>query len=255
MAKTHFLAGLAAAVTGAICLALYIQTPPPSVDGIRSYKALVDSFEAVAFENADGAIRPDNRLWKWLGPVTYSLSGAVTDRHRDILTRHFDELARLTGLTFQNGQGSARMRILFSRDTGEIRTWATANESGEKTLEFFQSVNCGVHIQADEYDMVQNALIVITELDDPHLLNRCIVEETTQALGLLNDGAVYLPAIFSEDDTAANLTINDKILVRTFYDREIRPGMDRTTAMPIARRLIHGFMRAAQTDEAALAHR
>ena len=253
MAKTHFLAGLAAAVTGAICLALYIQTPPPSVDGIRSYKALVDSFEAVAFENADGAIRPDNRLWKWLGPVTYSLSGAVTDRHRDILTRHFDELARLTGLTFQNGQGSARMRILFSRDKDEIRTWAVANKSGERTLRFFLSANCAVSARADGDGMIHNALVIIKELDDPHLLNRCIVEETTQALGLRRDGAVYLPAIFSEDDTAASLTINDKILVRTFYDREIRPGMVHATAMPIARRLIRGFMRAAQTDEAALA--
>ena len=254
MAKTHFLAGLAAAVTGAICLALYFQTPSPSVDGIRSYKALVDSFEAVAFENADGAIRPDNRLWKWLGPVTYSLSGAVTDRHRDILTRHFDELARLTGLTFQNDQGSARMRILFSRDKTEIRTWVSANEGGERSLEFFQSVNCGAYIESGDDDAILRTLIVITELEDTHLLNRCIVEETTQALGLRRDGAVYLPAIFSEDDTAASLTINDKILVRTFYDREIRPGMVHATAMPIARRLIRGFMRAAQTDEAALAH-
>ena len=70
----------------------------------------------------------------------------------------------------------------------------------------------------------------------------CIVEEITQILGLTNDDGIVADSIFNEASTATSLSISDQILVRTLYDRAMRPGMTASEAKPVARRVIENLL-------------
>lgn len=71
-------------------------------------------------------------------------------------------------------------------------------------------------------------------------LQSCIVEELTQALGLVNDvyGAEF--TIFNDRWHArrTELTRQDRLFVRLLYDRRMRPGYDRRQAAAAALRIL-----------------
>jgi len=73
-----------------------------------------------------------------------------------------------------------------------------------------------------------------------------LIEELTQAIGPGNDNAVYRPSIFNNDFMAGELTINDRILVRTLYDKRIKPGMTRREIESIAREIIGELIEAVK---------
>ena len=71
---------------------------------------------------------------------------------------------------------------------------------------------------------------------DWNLVRRhCILEEITQALGLMNDSTYFQPSIFNDHSRQQKLSPWDELVVRAHYDRRIRPGMVWRSAEPIVR--------------------
>ena len=69
-------------------------------------------------------------------------------------------------------------------------------------------------------------------------LPHCIVEETTQLLGLPNDSDEVVPSIFDDRSVLDALSEHDKVLVRLLYDRRLTAGMPREEALAAARAIL-----------------
>ena len=84
------------------------------------------------------------------------------------------------------------------------------------------------------------AIVLIPTDQDAWLIRRCMVEETTQALGLVNDIPGSTLTLF--DDTLARrrtqLTVYDEMFLRVLYSPEIKLGMTGQALRETARRLI-----------------
>ena len=75
---------------------------------------------------------------------------------------------------------------------------------------------------------------------DAWFVRRCIVEETTQALGLLNDIPGSALTLFDDrfDRRRTELTAYDEMFLRVLYNPEIKLGMTGDELRRVARRLI-----------------
>ena len=84
------------------------------------------------------------------------------------------------------------------------------------------------------------ATILIPSEHDATLTRRCLVEETTQALGLVNDIPGSTITLFDDrlDRKRTELTANDEMFLRVLYSAEIKLGMTGGELRRVARRLI-----------------
>ena len=70
------------------------------------------------------------------------------------------------------------------------------------------------------------------------MLPACVIEETTQILGLPNDSNEVVFSIFNDTSVYNELTEHDKILIRLLYDPRLKAGMSRRKAMDLVRRIL-----------------
>ncbi|MEK7993727.1 MAG: DUF2927 domain-containing protein [Planctomycetota bacterium] len=84
------------------------------------------------------------------------------------------------------------------------------------------------------------AVVLIPTEHDAVLTRRCLVEETTQALGLVNDIPGSTLTLFDDrpDHRRTELTAYDEMFLRVLYNPEIKLGMTGRELRKTARRLI-----------------
>jgi len=84
------------------------------------------------------------------------------------------------------------------------------------------------------------AIVLIPTDQDAWLVRRCIVEETTQPLGLVNDIPGSSLTLFDDrfDRGRTELTAYDEMFLRVLYNPEIKLGMTGRELRKTARRLI-----------------
>ena len=70
------------------------------------------------------------------------------------------------------------------------------------------------------------------------LLPHCIVEETTQMLGLPNDSDEVNPSIFNDRSVLDFLSEHDRMLVRLLYDPRLPVGAPKAEALAAVRRIL-----------------
>ncbi len=186
-------------------------------------------FEKVAlFLEASGKEAPLSR-WE-RQPVINVVGGKA---HFKELAALLNDLGKMTGLGFTTQKLSKRkatFRIYFM-STAEIR---------EKTP--FKRANCAFGVGRKSNGEIAFADVYIST-DTVEKTRHCIYQEVTQALGLRNDSTIVEESIFNDQIVRHSLTETDRILIRTLYDKRLKPGMDRRTAMPIALGIIAQQMR------------
>jgi hypothetical protein len=72
----------------------------------------------------------------------------------------------------------------------------------------------------------------------------CLVQETTQALGLLHDLDPDADSIFSDSGRQVELTERDRLLLRLLYDPRLKPGMGWAGAESLARTALQDLRKA-----------
>lgn len=192
--------------------------------------ALVGQYRRVALSAEFGGAYRHGRIIKWNGPIVARLQGANAQRYMHEIVRHFTLLAKLTGLRFRVlGPGAppdarANMTITFIDNGGR----------GPANLERA----CGAEVFTDRYLVIRRARITISA-DWRRLRRHCIIEEISQALGLMNDSDYLFPSIFNDNSRQQNLSPWDRMVIRAHYDPRLRPGMDWPAAEPIIRRNLY----------------
>ncbi len=181
---------------------------------------LADRFEIVAFRLAEPPVADE--LWRWPEP-TLAVEYRGPERFREHLAAHLAELADTTGL-----------RMTLDADVPDLRTNMVV-VVGPRIDRF---------ICSGDYSGWENGEPAVAhiraDLPDWHI-RQCIVQETTQLLGLTGDldGPIVSrqDTVFASYGGAGRLTAADKAVLRVFFDRRLSSGMTRAEAMPIVRQI------------------
>jgi len=206
-----------------------MQTPPLA--------EMVDQYRRVALSAEFGGAYRRGRIIKWNGPIVARLRGDNARRYAREIVRHFSLLARLTGLRFRVLGPSA------PRDTFANMTITFINNGGRGPANLERA--CGAEVFTDRKLVIRRARITIN-VDWPQLRRHCIIEEISQALGLMNDSGFLFPSIFNDNSKQQRLSPWDRMVIRAHYDPRLRPGMNWPTVEPIIRHNLYNQLGGAQ---------
>jgi hypothetical protein len=210
---------------------------------------ILRDFDVVAFRNEMYQL-PDPRLHKWVGPVrVFVRDDTPVDRPVErILDAQLKRLADITGLDIDtvDDEADANFIIVFTTRDRYVeaalealgRTPATHHEAVARRL---PATNCVGLYQLDERAGRLLKATVVIPLDHVRAagrLRRCIVEETTQSMGLPNDDNEVYPSIFNDTSRLDDLTEHDVLLLRLLYDPRMKAGMTREAALEVAREIL-----------------
>lgn len=191
--------------------------PVPTPDRLHE---LVRQFDAIIFITETHG--PDPYIKKWAGPVYY----AVDTQHliRLKIQSAGDRLEQLTGVKFTPTHSTdKRVNAAYVTRPGQHR-----------------DDHCwGIFGRKESGELVAAKILIGPSLP-VDFLSECIIEETSQILGPVNDATVIEDTLWRpfEKKTYHDLTWSDAVILRTLYDERIKPGMHRDKALPIARQII-----------------
>lgn len=188
---------------------------------------LVGQYRRVALSAEFGGAYRRGRIIKWNGPIVVRLRGDNVRRYTGEVVRHFTLLAKLTGLRFRVLGPGAPARV----PANMIITFIDNGGRGPANLERA----CGAQVYTGRDLVIRRASITIS-VDWPRLRRHCIIEEISQALGLMNDSGYLFPSIFNDNSRQQSLSPWDAMVIRAHYDPRLRPGMGWPAAEPIVRR-------------------
>lgn len=227
----------------AVAVAFVVLANPLAAraDALPSHEALVAQFREVVFRTEQGAGTEGKPVVKWATPIAARLHGDAAVAYRDDVEALFKTLANLTGLRFSIAPEGATANL-------DIRFMPTEEIRARSKL---PRINCwGTFSGSRREGLITGAEVLITTDADQHT-RHCIVEEIAQILGLPNDSGTMAESIFNDANKATQLPLADQILVRTLYDRRIRPNMTREEAMPIATQVISEMLERLRSSRKA----
>ena len=220
---------------------------PPRLSDAR----IAHHFLTIAFgrEHADG---PGRRLAKWRDGIRYGIvrwaGGPDVAKAEAALHRQMRDLAGLTGLAITRS-------TLFDANfvvalTGEDlfawqvrRALAAANRNlGGRIADancagfFGQDIETGAIVSA-------RVIIPVDRAVRRRLLQRCIVEETAQVLGLPNDADGGVRSVFNDADRSTALSRLDRLFVALLYRPHLKPGLSRAETARRVRQLLPAVRR------------
>lgn len=203
------------------------------IDPRRDEPPLLDRYDLVAFRDDRG--RVIEHAIKWRDAVPYTLEGLRA--YRGFTVGHLDHLADLTGLSIYEADESAgrdRLRIvLASAATGEALWYRV------RSLTMLGGAfDCFGVIEPD----MPPTIFIRDDLPDGQI-RACIVQETTQMLGLPGDLDGRHDTVFTSRwrDGGHRLFEDDRKLIKIHYHPWILPGMPREDALRQARRVIDSY--------------
>ncbi len=222
-----------------------------AVERTLSDRRIAGHFLTIAF-GREHAAEPGQHLAKWRSGIRYKIvrwtGGPDIERAEAALHRQMRVLGGLTGL-------SIARTTLFDANylialTGEDlfawqvrRALAAANRLLGGTI---ADANCaGFFGQDVETGAIVNArvLIPVDRAVRRNLLERCVVEETAQVLGLPNDADGGVRSVFNDADRSTALSRLDRLFLALLYDPRLEPGLSRAETARRVRQILPALRR------------
>ena len=202
------------------------------------------------------------RLRRWENPVRIKVhfGQSLSAEQRQFLSRQIvtfvDRLRRLTGLEigFVEQQPNfdviifnqeERLDFLRHAENENIRVSRAVangiiNSPGNVFCAAFALLNGWPN--AHSY---ANSVILLKSEHPELMMQSCIHEEFSQALGLTNDSPRARPSIFNDDEEFALLTTHDELLLKILYDDRLEVGMSVAEARPIVQQIVREILAQA----------
>lgn len=229
--------------------------------GPRPALALTDAevlrhFDTIAF-GLEFKKRKNPTILKWTRPVRVHIQESVelSQAQRRFIRQHMARLQKITGLdiAYTDTPKNANFIIVFSRDQDRY-TWmrrylSPPNAREKKFLRHIaRTSTCSAHFtHNDAVGITDVAIFIPVDLAMGRgKWGHCVVEETTQAMGLPNDSDDVNPSIFNDRSSIQKIEPHDELLIRILYHPRIMAGMPRKQAMKIARQILPGLRRSGQ---------
>lgn len=222
-------------------------------DRRASVDRLVEQFDQVVFHSEPGK-EPPEWVAKWTNQIRIKIIGDDAHRWKEVIERQVVTMRQLTGLDIVTGSVPGKRENFFiyfadpSMNEGIIIEHIKFPGS---QLESPEDLFCASYFMMPYRIINHSFIIVSTELNE-RLIALCIVAQLVYALGFSNTSELIRPSIFSwwEYDLRSP-SINDRIIVRTLYDKRMRVGLNREQALYRARLIITELVAEAKAKEAA----
>lgn len=222
-------------VAGLAAIAILGSAPAAIGAGSENEMILAELSDLVFGSEFAGQEPP--MVHKWVGPLRVAVYGEPRALYLDDVAVH---LARITALTDLDASlvpptdAGRNAHILFL-SRGEYEHHVRDRLAGAKNAANRRPVCFGMFVVGAQGE-ITSFLVLIPDDLSVALVRACIVEETTQVLGLPNDLGGAAPSVFNDDGRFSELSERDQIYLRVLYDPDIKPGMSRPD-----------FVRAANT--------
>lgn len=210
---------------------------------------ILRDFDIVAFRNEFVEVS-DPRVIKWTSPLRVYIDEDVRldDAPRRFLEDHMVRLERLTGIDidYVDAPATSNYIIVFTRrskyeDQVRRHTNQLERQKQAQLIQRTRRSNClGLYsVNSDSYAIMRAVVIIpVDHANERALLTRCIVEETTQTMGLPNDDDTVNPSIFNDRSVLKDLSRHDELLLELLYDTRLTPGMRRSEALQLGGRIL-----------------
>lgn len=214
-----------------------------------------DSFFEVGLGSEYGD-SPNQNLRKWNTPLKIYVEHQIGDKplHNQLLNAHIKQLRDITQFDIQrvNNKADANVFYYFTRQSALSELVET--EVGASAVEYLHGAICLANVKTDRRNFITSAHIFIP-VDQARMhgkLVACIVEELTQALGLIRDSELVFPSIFNDKTRNALLTGLDEILLRLFSEKHVKAGMSKQELKPVIDALLKQYQRQGLISSAEL---
>lgn len=223
--------------------AVILLAPLLAGAGGERVERLVTDFDLIIF-NTEFGTPMDAKIHKWIAPIRIFLDARAgpLDLERKELEEHVALLRRLTGLKIEFVPKPADGNLMFVFDTqdrliGSVNKYLAEPIGGWKDLH--GSLCFGMFGVQDALQINFAVIgIPIDEVMSRGKLKDCVIEETTQVLGLPNDSDKVFPSVFNDHSPQVTLTDDDELLVRLLYSPRIEVGMSRAEALKAVRNIL-----------------
>ncbi|MDJ0896202.1 MAG: DUF2927 domain-containing protein [Alphaproteobacteria bacterium] len=223
--------------------------PHSEVNNLAPVSVLAESFAQIAFE-LEWPRAQYRHLRKWDGPVRVVMLGPTALGHGPFVDEHLAKLSRLTGLDIARVPTTEphNLRIYFVTSP-EMPAIAEFHNIEPRLFERVAGKSaCMYAFTTDQRRAISQGIAILATDFGSEYVRACIIEETTQLLGLPMDNELIQPSVFSNEGLLDRLSINDQLLVRALYDPRLPVGMERGPAQLVAHRVIAELWQGVRRD-------
>ena len=188
---------------------------------------LIDAFVRTVF-GGEYASWNSRGVKKFTGPVLFYVEDRSGLGRREDAERFIRSLpTAIAGLraAIVDDPRRANFRVLIIR-RGEYRQVVTGEVFGRPRSDFAPG-ECLVRLVAGRRGIIRSDAVLVADEGD-FLFRRCLIEETLQGLGPVNDDSTLADSVFNDTSRHATFTPHDRYILNMLYDPRIRPGMSRS---------------------------
>lgn len=202
--------------------------------------AQLEAFRRLAFGPAGG------QLAKWQRPLRVALVDVPDERAWEIAQRHLAALRSLSGLPVEVSEPrGANLLVFFADDPvdaarrhrGLYGHRVSDPRQFEALLAERADATCFGFLWGGwpAGGGIDFATVFVRTDRGERTLQGCLVQQTTQVMGLRHDLDPDADSIFSDSGRYNDLTENDRVMLRLLYDGRLKPGLRWPESEPLAR--------------------
>ena len=237
-----------------MCLPLSLRAETTALTNER----LVRDFGIIAFGDEFGQVK-DPRLIKWAKPlkVYARIEAPMGATDLAMLDNQLARLSTITGMQINQvkSEKDSNFLIIFTDEQKfsdlavthlDINDRPGRADMGHRIA----NSNCVAYFRSDNrsYTIHQATILIpVDRAKSRGILGLCIVEETSQAMGLPNDSDDVNPSIFNDSSPLTDLTEHDILLLKMLYDPRMVPGMRQDQALALASEILPELRRIKPT--------
>lgn len=240
------------ALAALLLLTACAAAPPPPAE--PAAQALLTDFHRAAYGTErpvlgdDGKSRPRrDHLAKWEIPIRAAFVGETREAYRAEARAHLADLSALTGLEIvEAAAAEANLLIFFADDPfAAARRHRALYAQRIADARSFDALLARVEQSATCFGLlwggwpsgrtIDFSVVFIRTDRGARTVKGCLVQETTQILGLMNDLEPDADSVFSDSGKQVDLTDQDRLMIRLLYDARLKPGMGWAQVEPLAR--------------------
>jgi len=205
---------------------------------------IIQSFFEVGLGSEHGTSSNHN-LRKWREPLRIYVEHQIGDKqlHNQLLDAQIKQLTLITNIDIQrvNNKSDANVLYYFTRQSA-LKELVKEN-LGSSATQYLHGAICLASVTTNSDNAITSAYIFIP-VDQARMhgkLVACIVEELTQALGLIRDSDLVFPSIFNDKSHNTLLTGLDDILLRLLSEHTVKAGMSKKQLRPVLFNLLQTY--------------
>ncbi len=212
---------------------------------------IASHFLTIAF-GREHAAGPGQHLAKWQGGIRYRVvrwaGGPAVAKAEAALHHQMRDLAGLTGLPIDRTT-VFDANFLIALTGEDLFAWQVRRALAAANRRLggrIADANCaGFFGQDIETGAIVNARVIIPvdRAVRRRLLQRCIVEETAQVLGLPNDADGGVRSVFNDADRSTALSRLDRLFIALLYHPRLEAGLSRAETARRVRQILPAVRR------------